>query len=275
MTRISRLALPLLAALGACADPSTPAGPAGGTAAIQGGAPTGPNQFQSVGALLFDFDQNGIWDGNDEVCSGTLISPTVFLTAAHCVSFLPPTATVAVSFNDDLYATPITAIVATEFHYNPLSGQSQANLNDHAVVLLPAGSTAGLTPYSLPPAGFLDQLAAQGGLNNALFFNVGYGVAATQKGRPGFSYDGKRSFSESPFMALQPGWLGLLMNRNVTGLGGDCYGDSGGPKFLESAPTMVLATVTTGDFNCRATTWAWRTDTPAARAFLGQYVTLP
>jgi hypothetical protein len=76
-------------------------------------------------------------------------------------------------------------------------------------------------------------------------------------------------------MGLQQYWLGLLMNTSATGLGGDCYGDSGGPKFLKTNPGVVYATVTTGDYNCRATTWDYRTDTDAARAFLGQYVTLP
>lgn len=81
--------------------------------------------------------------------------------------------------------------------------------------------------------------------------------------------------SKSEFMALQPHWLGLLMNESATGEGGDCYGDSGGPKFLDGNPNKIYATVTTGDYPCRATTWDWRLDTPEARAFLGQFVALP
>lgn len=77
------------------------------------------------------------------------------------------------------------------------------------------------------------------------------------------------------FMALQPTWLGLLMNNAATGEGGDCYGDSGGPKFIDGDRTTIYATVTTGDMNCRATTWDWRLDTPEARAFLGRYIPLP
>src|SRR5437868_14260329 len=92
---------------------------------------------------------------------------------------------------------------------------------------------------------------------------------------PSFGYDGKRNWSESEFMGLQPNWLGLLMNTSATGLGGDCYGDSGGPKFLETDPGVIYATVTTGDYVCRATSWDFRTDTPTARAFLGQFVALP
>jgi hypothetical protein len=76
-------------------------------------------------------------------------------------------------------------------------------------------------------------------------------------------------------MALQPTWLGLLMNSAATGQGGDCYGDSGGPKFLEGDPTTIYAIVVTGDMNCRATSWNWRLDTPEARSFLSTFLTLP
>jgi hypothetical protein len=38
---------------------------------------------------------------------------------------------------------------------------------------------------------------------------------------------------------------------------------------------MVVATVTTGDYNCRATSWDYRLDTESARAFIGQFVALP
>jgi len=113
-------------------------------------------------------------------------------------------------------------------------------------------------------------------LNDATFINVGYGTANTRTGVPHFPYDGLRKMSESEFMALQPAWLGLLMNTSATELGGDCYGDSGGPKFLKGGnPNMIFATVTTGDFPCRATSWDYRLDTKEARAFLGQFVELP
>jgi hypothetical protein len=65
------------------------------------------------------------------------------------------------------------------------------------------------------------------------------------------------------------------MNTSSTGLGGDCFGDSGGPKFLDGNTTMIVATVTTGDANCRSKSKDWRLDTPEARGFLGKYVSLP
>ena len=262
--------------LAACAEP--PASPLAPSApsAIVNGTYTG-SSFPSVGGLLFDYDENGVIDGNDLFCTGSLISPTVFLTAAHCVtsSDTPPGSQWYVSFAPDLYAKGIKVIKAEAYYYDPEYGHDQANLHDLAVIILPANSTKGLTPYSLPTRGELDLLSAKGALNDAIFYNVGYGTSATRTGIPDFSYDGRRYVSESEFMGLQKYWLGLLMNQSATGLGGDCYGDSGGPKLLKSNPTVVYATVTTGDSNCRATTWDYRTDTDDARAFLGQFVTVP
>jgi hypothetical protein len=274
---LSALAIASLV-LAACSEPSTP------TSAL---APSSPNaivngtyagaSYPSVGGLLFDYDRNGTIDGDDLFCTGSLISPTVFLTAAHCVvsSDTPPGSQWYVSFAPDLYAKGIKVIKAESYAWDPQYGHDQANLHDLAVIILPAGSTKGLTPYSLPKRGELDQLQAKGALNDAIFYNVGYGTSATRTGIPDFSYDGRKYWSESEYMGLQKYWLGLLMNQSATGLGGDCYGDSGGPKFLATNPGVVYATVTTGDYNCRATTWDYRTDTDAARTFLGQFVQLP
>ena len=267
------LGLAAVAACGTSPDSTRTAVPTD-PSRIVNGTPTG-NSYASVGALLYDFDQNGVLNGNDEVCTGSLVSPTVFLTAAHCVVWARRGSQFYVSFAPDLYAKGVKAITATGYEFDPAYGHDQANLHDLAVVFLPASSTRGMTPYRLPTAGELDVLAAQGALTSALFVNVGYGVSASRTGIPSFGYDGKRNVSLSEFMALQPYWLGLLMNTSATGLGGDCYGDSGGPKFLATNPGVVYATVTTGDMNCRATSWDYRTDSPSAREFLGQFLALP
>lgn len=281
MHRIRAFALPAALLFGAaCVDgpatapelPSAPDGPM----LIWGGEPTG-STYQNVGALLYDYDKNGVIDGDDEFCTGSLVSPTVFLTAAHCVisPYTPAGSQWYVSFAPDLYAPGITVIKATGYVADPLYGHDQANLHDLAVVFLPAKATRGMTPLKLPTAGALDAMAAKGALASAWFVNVGYGTGNSPVGPPAFPYDGLRKSSLSEFMALQPTWLGLLMNANATGGGGDCYGDSGGPKFLKGDPTTIYATVTTGDYVCRATTWDWRLDTPEAREFLGRYLALP
>jgi hypothetical protein len=262
--------------LAACTDgPASTAAPERPNFIING-TPTG-SDFPSVGALLFDFNADHVINGDDEWCTGSLIAPTVFLTAAHCVIsvFTPPGTQFYVSFSPDLYARSFKFIKAKGYTFDPGFGHDQADLHDLAVVFLPANATKGMKIYQLPSAGYLDRLAAQGGLVDQIFVNVGYGTANTRTGVPDFPYDGLRKVSESEFMALQPAWLGLNMNISATDLGGDCYGDSGGPKFIKGNLNVIVATVTTGDFPCRATSWDYRTDTENARAFLGQFVALP
>ena len=246
-----------------------------GLSSITNGTFTG-SSYGNVGALLFDWNGNGV-DGGDQWCTGSLIAPTIFLTAAHCVvnSDNPPGSQFYVSFAPDLFARGMKAIKATGYVFDPMYGRNQANLHDLALVFLPENATRGITPVNLPPAGALDQMAAKGELSKTMFVNVGYGVSAARRGIPRFGWDGRRYFSLSEFMGLQQTWLGLLMNTSATGEGGDCYGDSGGPKFIDGDNTTIYATVTTGDIPCRATTWDWRLDTPEARGFLGKYVKLP
>ncbi|HEX8274481.1 MAG TPA: trypsin-like serine protease [Longimicrobiaceae bacterium] len=267
-------ALALLAALAACGESaSSPAAP-DAPRRIVNGAPTG-SAYGSVGALLYDFDGSGRIDGWDQVCTGTLVSPTVFLTAAHCVNWVPANAQLYVSFDGELFPAPRTVIAARAFHYDPAYGHDEGDPHDIAVVILPERSTRGVAPLRLPAAGALDALAAKNGLGGRSFVNVGYGVSATRTGVPTFDYDGRRRVSTSEFSALQGAWLDLLMSTAATGEGGDCYGDSGGPKLLQGQEDVVLGIVSTGDYPCRAISRNYRVDTPSARAFLGRFVTLP
>ena len=257
-----------------CSDRSAPTAAPDQPDFIINGTPTGGN-FPNVGALLFDFDGNGVITGDDALCSGSLIAPTVFLTAAHCVSFVPAGAQLYVSFNADLFDKSLKVIPAQTFHFDAAFGHDLGDLHDVGVVILPAGKTRGIAPLSLPRAGLLDDLAAHNGLKDQLFLNVGYGVDATLRGQPGFTFDGVRKVSKSPFQALEPFWLWLNMNSNATDEGGDCFGDSGSPKFFDGNTGLIVATVTSGDAVCRATSRDYRLDTSSARAFLGQFVTLP
>jgi V8-like Glu-specific endopeptidase len=241
--------------------------------AIGNGVPDG-NGHPNVGAIAVEFEPGQ----KVFICSGSLASATVFLTAAHCLAFLPEigveASEVFVTFESNVLSAR-KFIQATAFHFDPLFGHDLGDLHDLGVIILPSRSTKGITPVVLPKAGLLDQMAQNGGLVGQEFVNVGYGVVPSIKGAPpSFSFDGERRVSTSLFQALDQAWLRLLMNTDATDLGGVCFGDSGSPHFLPGTNTIV-ATTTGGDAICRAENFNYRLDTEMARSFLRQFVTLP
>jgi hypothetical protein len=167
-----------------------------------------------------------------------------------------------------------------EFGFSGPGGFSDPH--DIAVIVLdvPAANIyPGIEPASLPSAGRFDQMAKKNGLKGQEFTAVGYGVLEPSigGGPPTFPFTGERRVAVSSFNALNDAWLRLSQN-NATGDSGTCFGDSGGPNFLGAGAgeTDVVAGVTvTGDSMCLATNVIYRTDTPSARAFLGQFVSLP
>jgi hypothetical protein len=118
-------------------------------------------------------------------------------------------------------------------------------------------------------------MAKSHALKGQQFVAVGYGGLQPEigGGPPRWPYDDTRRFASSTFNALNDAWLHLSQNP-ATGNGGACYGDSGGPNFLGSSG-MIAAITVTGDAMCRATNVVYRLDTPSAREFLKDYVTLP
>jgi hypothetical protein len=214
-------------------------------------------------------------DGTILNCSGTLISPTVFLTAAHCDG---GSASVSVSFDSPV--TTRSKLYPGTFYADPLFGGGQTDPHDIAVVVFQRPIT-GVTPAELPPAGLLDGMKAAKTLTNATrFTTVGYGGqerSFADQGRWFIAFRGAREFAVSSFNSLNKDYMHLSQNPSH-GDGGSCYGDSGGPNFLGdgAAETRTIAAITiTGDVPCVSTSVVFRLDTASARAFLGRFVTLP
>jgi hypothetical protein len=256
--------------------------------AITNGFPDTTNTFSNVGTVFAVGTDGQAF----QLCSGTLISPTVFLTVAHCAlyfnDFLAPEGfTLYMSFGNPIpilgltdvnTLIPVTQIIpnpmyvqANDTHpFNPHHGSDPGDL---AVIILPLRVTQGITPAVLPTLGLLDELTAKNAFHGVLFTAVGYGSEDRFGNR---SNPMPRMFAFSAFRSLTPGFLQLSINPTLNN-GGACFGDSGGPDFLPVDGKLILMSINSvgGDHVCRATSGNYRLDTATARDFLRNFVTLP
>jgi len=228
--------------------------------AITYGTPDG-NGHPNVGGLI---SSQQFSDGTWVYCSGTLISPTVFLTAAHCDD---NTSRVKVSFSS-AYQDGDKTYTGT-WYADPMYGHDESDPHDVAVVVFDK-PIKGITPARLPARGALTKLPS-----NQLFTSVGYGAyqVTNQPGGHQYLYNDIRGVATGTLNSVSRAWLRISQNPSA-GNGGSCYGDSGGPNFLGTTD-IVAATTNTGDAVCRSTNTAYRMDTDSARSFLRQFVSLP
>jgi secreted trypsin-like serine protease len=234
--------------------------PAAPAAAITNGVPDGGGH-PNVGGLVSPTQYS---DGTWLYCSGTLISPTVFLTAAHCGE---DGERVGVTF-DTAYEAGDKVYDGT-FHADPLYPGNSSDSHDIAVVVFDR-AIKNIQPALLPTAGSLSGLSS-----TQQFTSVGYGAyeVTNEPGGHQYLYNDVRMVATGTLNATNNTWLRISMNPS-TGNGGTCYGDSGGPNFLGTTDIVAAITIT-GDMVCRSTNVDYRLDTQSARAFLGQYVPLP
>lgn len=230
------------------------------------------NEHPFVGALVAEWREAG---QKDLLCSGTLIDDDVFLTAAHCTVFLE---SIGIE-PDEVWVTfdstfdDRSPLIGGTYVSHPGYGHDQSDPMDIAVVLL--DRPVSTTPARLPSANLLDQMKAAQTIDDQHYTAVGYGtVRETRRG--GFDNildNDERRAATQTYNALTGSWLKLSMNE-ATGDGGTCYGDSGGPHFLGDSNLIVSITIT-GDAVCKATDVTYRLDTPMARDFLDDFVTVP
>ena len=228
----------------------------GSALAIIGGSPdNGAHPY--VGAAIFS-DASGT-----ELCSGFLVSPTVFVTAAHC---FPDGATVLVTLDENALASSAfgTGVVHNDpnFCFACGNGIPNADTNDLAVVVLDGGGVK-LPKYAvLPSLGLTSTLP-----NRQAIDVVGYGIQGFLKKVP--TAFGTRQVATTKLAGagtLGSEFLKLLASPGI------CQGDSGGPNLLHGTDVVVSETsFVVGKPNCTGNSFSERIDTPQALAFIQSF----
>jgi hypothetical protein len=266
-----------------------------GLAAAPASASTGgtideDNVYSNVGLIAF-YDE-----GSRYRCTATLVDADTLLTAAHCtlgtdgktaVTFewfvddappadLPTASDPAAGYTSEeiLAAGYLPGTAYTPESYSDFTDID--NWNDYAVIELDEPVT-GIEPATIADAGTLDALS-QKEIRKTLFRAVGYGTEVRQaeegprKPTPQ-SYPIVRRWVDMPGQKLTPQILQTNGNENDPfGTGGTCFGDSGGPLFLDGEIVGVTSYGYTS--NCRYIDGYQRVDIEIAQEWLSQYVTL-
>jgi len=238
--------------------------------------------------------------GRLSTCTATLVSPTVLLTAGHCTAGV--TGSVGATFDPVIAEEPApdgsppvpvasspggytdeeleaAGYLPGTAHTHPdySSFTDPRNWNDVGVVVLDKPIT-NVDPARLAPTGYLDLLTPNV-LHETLFTAVGYGTevrqaeSGPQKPAPQ-PFPFVRRFAEAPGQKLTEQVLQVNANeKDPRGTGGTCFGDSGGPAFLDGFQVTVTSYSNTA--NCRYIAGFQRVDIPVVRDWLATYLDSP
>lgn len=242
-------------------------------AAIRYGTDDG-NGHPYVGLMVAqDAKGNPLWR-----CTGTLLSPTVFLTAGHCVG--APTAHVEIWFTPGpeplgagypaagdnrcagVTGYPCTGEVGGTPHSHPQWDENAFWTHDLGVVTLDEPHPSANGVYgALPGLNALDALHPG---RSTTFTAVGYGLQKAFPDAAAWKDEAIRVRKVAHPWLIQnntpfSGDIDLIVSDNAAG-GGTCFGDSGGPNFVGSS--TVIAGVNSFVYNsqCAGFSGVYRID---------------
>jgi V8-like Glu-specific endopeptidase len=193
-------------------------------------------------------------------CSGTLISPTIFLTAGHCTE--SPAASAEIWFGDDEQSPgngyPNTGDRSGTTHTHPQYNPNAFYLFDLGVVKLNKAVKG--VKYGILPR--LNELDAMKPSSSTIFTAVGYGLQQSSPTAKHTVSNRVRMVAQPHLVQINTGFVGdfSIMLSNNANTGGTCFGDSGGPNFI--GDSLVVGGVTSYGLNgnCAGTGGVYRVD---------------
>jgi hypothetical protein len=241
-----------------------------------------PDPIHTFVGLAVFYDQAGEFSHR---CSGSLLSPRIFLTAGHCTDDVDNLSSARIYFHQNAGANfdpatqhdPVTGypdeciagdplcVTGEELHdfgFNNFAGFP--DIKDAGIVVLDEPITFATSFASIAEPDALDVLSSKRGAQRAYFTISGYGVSDNWPANKPVTSFRVRLMATSKLQNLNNVWTGgfniQLSSAQGSDRGGICSGDSGGPVFWQN--TNIIAGITSfgKHAQCLGNGYAYRVD---------------